>query len=72
MINSVSFGTNYQNVFKELNIKNIFYSKNEEEPKEFKQSLIRQIFCYLINIILSFTFYKIETKKKSENDIFLN
>ena len=63
-INSICFGLNYHNIFKEINIKNIFIS--EEEPKEFRQFFIRQMFCYLVTIIFSFLFYKIENYKKGE------
>jgi len=63
-INNICFGLNYNNILKEINIKNIFTSG--EEPKGFRQFYIRQIFCYLATIIFSFLFYKIENYKKRE------
>ena len=63
LINNISFGLNYHNIFKEVNIKNIFIPKYEE-PFGFRQFYIRQIFCYLITIIFSFIFYKYENYKK--------
>ena len=63
-INNICFGLNYNNILKEINIKNIFTS--DEEPKGFRQFYIRQIFCYLVIIIFSFLFYKIENYKKRE------
>jgi len=62
LINNISFGFNYYNILKEINIKNIF--RSEEEPKGFRQFFIRQFFCYLVTIIFSFIFYKIENKKR--------
>ena len=54
LINNISFGFNYYNILKEINIKNIF--RSEEEPKGFRQFFIRQFFCYLVTIIFSFIF----------------
>ena len=72
LINNISFGLNYHNIFKEINIKNIKYIFNPEyeEPKGFRQFFIRQIFCYLVTIIFSFIFYKIENKTKGGSSIF--
>jgi len=67
LINIFSFGFNYHNILKEINIKNIFYS--EKESKGFRQFFIRQIFCYLVTINFSFLFYKIENYKKRETFI---
>ena len=71
LINNISFGLNYHNIFKEINIKNIF-NPTYKEPNGFRQFFIRQIFCYLVTIIFSFIFYKIENKKKEGSSIFSN
>ena len=50
---------------KEIYLKNIFHSK-EDEPIGYRQSFIRQIFCFLITLFLSCIFCKFE-KKEQEN-----
>ena len=51
---------------KEIYLKNIFHSK-EDEPIGYRQSFIRQIFCFLITLFLSFIFCKFEKKRTRES-----
>ena len=65
----VSFGINI--ISKEIYLKNIFYSK-DNEPIGYRQSFIRQIFCYLLILILSYIFYKFESNDIRESFISSN
>jgi len=65
----VSFGINI--ISKEIYLKNIFYSK-DNEPIGYRQSFIRQIFCYLLTLILSYIFYKFESNDIRESFISSN
>ena len=56
----VSFGIKIFST--EIYLKNIFHS-TEDEPIEYRQSFIRQIYFFLITTVLSCIFYKLEKNK---------